>query len=169
LERIEGRKEIILISSGLDTFSRITFDKMLKKIKATPNVTIYTISTGFLWRTYMEARGGGMTSSMRQMDFLQADNQMNTFAKMTGGRWFSPRFEAELPEDFRMIGATVRNQYTLTYRPTNAKLDGTYRKLKVEVVQPGTDKPLSVKDQKGKELKYQVLSREGYTAKHQVD
>jgi len=29
---------------------------------------------------------------------------------------FSPRFEAELPEDFRMIGATVRNQYTLTYR-----------------------------------------------------
>jgi len=39
----------------------------------------------------------------------------------------------------------------------------------VEVVQPGTDKPLSVKDQKGKELKYQVLSREGYTAKHQVD
>jgi len=86
LERIEGRKEIILISSGLDTFSRITFDKMLKKIKATPNVTIYTISTGFLWRTYMEARGGGMTSSMRQMDFLQADNQMNTFAKMTGGR-----------------------------------------------------------------------------------
>ncbi len=170
LERIDGRKEIILISSGLDTFSKMNLDKVLKKIKATPNVTIYSISTGFLWRNYMEARSGGsMAGSIREMDFLQGDNQMNTFAKMTGGRWFNPRFEAELPEDFREIAAAVRNQYTLTYRPTNPKQDGTYRKLKVEVVQPGTDKPLVVKDQKGKELKYQVLSRDGYTAKHEVD
>lgn len=170
LERIEGRKEVILISSGLDTFSRITYDKILKKIKATPNVTIYTISTGFLWRNYMEAHsGGGMSSSIREMNYLQGDNQMQTFAKMTGGRWFSPRFQAELPEDFRLIGEAVRNQYTLTYRPTNAKLDGTFRKLKVEVVQPGTDKPLVVKDQKGKDVKYQVISREGYSAKHEVD
>ena len=168
LDRIDGRKEIILISSGLDTFSRMTYDKVLKKIKATPNVTIYTISTGFLWRNYMESRGG-MGASMREMDFLQGDNQMSTFAKMTGGRWFSPRFEAELPEDYREIAAAVRNQYTITYRPTNTKRDGSYRKLKVEVVQPGTDKPLIVKDQKGKELKYQVLTREGYTAKHEVD
>jgi VWFA-related protein len=170
LERVGGRKEIILVSSGLDTFSRITYDKILKKIKATPNVTIYCISTGFLWRNYMESHsGGGMGSSIREMNYLQGDNQMQTFAKMTGGRWFNPRFEAELPEDFRLIGEAVRNQYTLTYRPTNPKLDGTFRKLKVEVVQPGTDKPLIVKDQKGKELKYQVISREGYMAKHEVD
>jgi VWFA-related protein len=168
LDRIDGRKEVILISSGLDTFSRITYDKILKKIKTTPNVTIYTISTGFLWRNYMETRGG-MSAAMRNMDFLQADNEMSTFAKMTGGRWFSPRFEAELPDDFREIAAAVRNQYTITYRPTNTKRDGTYRKLKVQVVQPGTDKPLIVKDQKGKELKYQVLTRDGYTAKHEVD
>jgi VWFA-related protein len=168
LDRIDGRKEVILVSSGVDTFSKLTFDKILKKIKATPNVTIYAISTGFLWRNYMAGRPG-MGASLREMDFLQGDNQMSTFAKMTGGRWFSPRFQGELPEDFREISAAVRNQYTLTYRPTNAKLDGTYRKLKVEVVQTGTNKPLIVKDQKGKELKYQVLSREGYIAKHEVD
>lgn len=168
LERIEGRKEVILVSSGVDTFSKMTLDKILKKIKATPNVTIYTISTGFLWRTLMESRSG-MGATIRNMDFLQGDNQMNTFAKMTGGRWFNPRFQAELPEDFREIAEAVRNQYTITYRPTNPKLDGSYRKLKVELVQPGTDKPLIVKDQKGKDLKYQVLSREGYTAKHEVD
>ena len=168
LDRIDGRKEIILIGSGLDSFSKITLDKVLKKIKATPNVTIYTISTGFLWRNYMESRTGP-SAALRNLDFLQGDNEMNTFAKMTGGRWFSPRFETELPEDFREIAAAVRNQYTITYRPTNTKLDGTYRKLKVQVVQPGTDKPLIVRDQKGKELKYQVLTRDGYTAKHEVD
>ncbi len=169
LERIEGRKEVILISSGLDTFSRINYDKILKKIKATSNVTIYAISTGFLWRNYMESRSTGLGSSMRNMDYLQGDNQMSTFAKLTGGRWYNPRFDAELPEDFREIAAAVRNQYTITYRPTNTKLDGSFRKLKVELVQPGTDKPLIVKDQKGKELKPLVLYREGYTAKHEVE
>lgn len=167
LDRIDGRKEIILISSGLDTFSHITYDKILKKIKATQNVTIYTISTGFLWRQYMEGRPG-MGAQMRDMDYLQGDNQMNTFAKMTGGQWFSPRFQGELPEDFREIAASVRNQYTITYHPTNAKRDGTYRKLKVELVQPGTDKPLIV-NENGKNVKYQVLTRAGYTAKHEVE
>ncbi len=168
LDGVEGRKEIILIGSGLDTFSKIPYDKLLKKIKATSNVTIYTISTGFLWRQYMETRPG-LGASMAALDYLQGDNQMNTFAKMTGGRWFNPRLQGELPDDFREISAAVRNQYTLAYRPTNTKLDGTYRKLKVQLVHPGTDKPLIIKDEKGKELKYQVLTREGYTAKHQVE
>jgi VWFA-related protein len=168
LERIEGRKEIILIGSGLDSFSKIRFDQLLKKIKATQDVTIYCISTGFLWREYAEARPT-VGASISNMDFLQADNQMKTFAEMTGGRWFSPRLQGELPDDFREISSAVRNQYTLAYRPTNSKLDGTYRKLKVQLVQPGTDKPLIVKNEKGKDLKYQVITRAGYTAKHQVE
>ena len=168
LARVERRKEVIVIASGVDSFSKVTYDKVLKKIKDTPNVTIYTISTGFLWRQSMEARPG-MGASMRNMDFQQADNQMSTFARLSGGRWFSPRFEGELPDVFRAIASAVRRQYTLAYRPTNPNMDGSYRRLKVQLVQPGTDKPLVVKNEKGKEVKYQVITREGYTAKHPVE
>jgi len=107
--------------------------------------------------------------SLTMMDFLQADNQMNTFARLTGGRAYFPRFQAEFREIFRDIGTSIRNQYALTYHPTNTKQDGTYRKLKVEVVDPATGKPLRIVDQKGKEVKYTVISREGYTAKHDVE
>jgi len=113
--------------------------------------------------------GGNFSMRLAQMDYLQAENALNTFAKMTGGRWYNPRFEAEFPEIFHDVGQSVRNQYSLTYRPTNKKLDGTYRKLKVELVQPGTDKPLIVKDQKGKELKYNIMARDGYVARHVVE
>ena len=58
--------------------------------------------------------------------------------------------------------------YTLVYHPTNAKLDGTYRKLKVDVVAPDGG-ALKIKDEKGKDVKFQVNAREGYTAKHTVD
>lgn len=174
VEGIEGRKYIVLVASGCDTFSRMTYDKVMKKVKDTPNVTIFTISTGEALRIYADSVNGGRgpglmpCSLSSSIDFLQADNQMNTFAKMTGGRWFKPRFEGELPEIFRDIGANIRNQYVLAYHPTNPKLDGTYRKLKVEVVAPDGGQ-FHVRDQKGKELKFQINARDGYTAKHQVE
>ena len=102
------------------------------------------------------------------IDWLQADNQLTTFAKMTGGRFYQPRFEGDMVDAFKDISGDIRNQYTITYHPTNGKLDGTYRKLKVEVVADNGG-PLKVQDQKHKDVKYEVIAREGYTAKHTVD
>jgi VWFA-related protein len=167
LSRVEGRKYIILISSGRDTMSKITLDKMLAKVKATPNVTIFTISTGGMLRE-MSSGGMGMGAAARHMDYLQADNEMRTFAEMTGGMWFAPVFQGALPDIFSQINESIRNQYVLTYRPTNQKNDGTYRKLKVYLVdQEG--KPLKMQDEKGKPVKYSVISRDGYRAKMPVE
>jgi VWFA-related protein len=167
IENLEGRKYIILVSTGRDTFSKLNLDQILKKLKTTQNVTIYAVSIGRALREMMEARmgtGGGLITT----DWLQADNQMNTFAHMTGGRAYFPRFDGELPEIFKDIGSDIRNQYTIAYHPTNPKLDGSYRKLKVELIAPDGG-PLKVKDQKGKDVKFQIYARDGYTAKHQVE
>jgi VWFA-related protein len=166
LDRIEGKKYIILISSGQDTFSKLTYDQIMKKIKATKDITIYPISIGWYYREMTDARG--MASGAQEIGWLQNDNQMNTFAHLTGGRAYFPRFEGELPEDFQQISSDIRNQYTIAYHPSNTKLDGTYRKLKVEVQAPDGG-PLKVRDQKGKDVKTIVYCREGYTAKHQVE
>jgi VWFA-related protein len=172
LDRVEGKKYIILVTTGVDTFSRIKLDTIMKKIKDTKDVTIFPISVGFMARERAEARGGaarrGMGIPVDRMDYLQADNEMRTFAAMTGGRAYFPRFQAEYAEDFHDIGNDIRNQYSLSYHPSNSKLDGTYRKLKVQVVAPDGGS-LKVKDQKGKEQKIEVVSRDGYTAKHTVD
>ena len=171
LDRVEGRKYIILISTGVDTFSKLNLDQILKKVKTTHNVTIYPVGIGRALREWFEARGGTAphgVAPIANIDYLQADNEMSTFARLTGGRAYFPRFEGELPGIFHDIAADIRNQYVLAYHPTNAKLDGTYRKLKVELVAPGGG-PLKVKDQKGKDVKVQIVAREGYTAKHTVE
>ena len=173
LDRVEGKKYVILVTTGIDTFSKLTLDKIMKKIKDTKDVTIFPISVGFILRECFESgrcRGysHGFGIPVQQIDYLQGDNEMRTFAAMTGGRAYFPRFEGELPELFGDISNDIRNQYTISYSPTNSKLDGTYRKLKVQVVAPGGG-PLQVKDQKGKNVKIEVVSRDGYTAKHTVD
>jgi VWFA-related protein len=162
LSRVEGRKYVILISSGRDTFSKLTLDQMMAKIKATPNVTIFTISTG----GFVQEMSSGM--GPRAMDYLQADNEMKTFAQMTGGMHFKPVFQGELPDIFGQINESIRNQYVLTYRPTNAKNDGSYRKVKVYLVD-NEGKPLKMQDEKGKPLKYSIIARDGYKAKLPVE
>ena len=174
LARIEGKKYVILISTGVDTFSKLTLDKITKKIKDTKDVTIFPVSIGWALREYCEVHGctgyshGIASPRMSSIDYLQADNELKTFAAMTGGRAFFPRFEAEFSEIFQEIGEDIRKQYSLSYHPTNNKLDGTYRKLKVQVV-AADGGPLKVKDQKGKDVKIDVVARDGYTAKHTVD
>jgi VWFA-related protein len=172
LDRVEGKKYVILVTTGVDTFSKLTLDKIMKKIKDTKDVTIFPVSVGWILREMYEAQGRaaphGMGIPVGQMDYLQADNEMRTFAAMTGGRAYFPRFQAEYGEDFEAIGNDIRHQYTLSYSPSNSKLDGTYRKLKVQVV-AGDGGPLKVRDQKGKDVKVDVVARDGYTAKHSVD
>jgi VWFA-related protein len=172
LDRIQGRKYIILISSGRDTFSKLNYDHILKKLKETRNITIFTIGTGQYVRQLTDCPRTSIDvinpCSDVRLDYLQADNQMNTIAHMTGGQAYFPRFQAAFPEVFGDIAQAIRNQYILAYHPTNAKQDGTYRKIKVEITD-GEGHPLKIHDQKGKDVKYVVVAREGYKAKQEVE
>jgi Ca-activated chloride channel homolog len=164
MSEIEGRKAILLISSGIDTFSKITFDQCRKKLQEA-GVPIYGIGLMQALRIMMEQYMG----PIQNMDFLQADNQMRTFSKETGGQVFFPRFQGEYPQIFQQIHEALRNQYVITYEPTNKKHDGTFRKVKVELVNPATNEPLPVKDEKGKPVKYSIVTKAGYKAPREVE
>jgi VWFA-related protein len=168
VSRIDGRKYIILIGSGRDTFSKLTLDKILAKVKSSQNTTIFTIGTGALINEMYGGGGGGMGSSIREMDYLQAQNQLKTFAAMTGGLSFSPLFQGALPDVFAEINNSIRNQYVLTYRPTNNKNDGSYRHVKVLLVD-NEGHPLRMQDEKGHPQKYTIIARDGYNAKLPVE
>jgi VWFA-related protein len=167
MERIEGRKYIIVIASGLDSFSKLTLDKILKKVKESRDITIFTISTGGGMRAMTEG-GMGMRRQMQDISFLQADNEMRTFANLTGGASYFPRFQGEYADDFAQINQNIRSKYELVYHPTNTKLDGTFRKLRVELVDD-EGQPLHIQDEKHKPLKYDIIARDGYNARRQVE
>jgi VWFA-related protein len=173
LEGVEGRKYIILIASGRDTFSKHTLDQTLKKVQNAKDIAIYSVSTGQALREYAESHGlmqylCPITSFSCRTEFLQADNQMKTFAKLTGGKYYAPLFTAQFREIFADVGQTIRNQYSIAYHPTNRAQDGSYRKIKVELVGPDGH-PLKMRDEKGHDVKYQIVAREGYKAKQQVE
>jgi hypothetical protein len=93
---------------------------------------------------------------------------MKTIAQMTVGGSYFPRFTGELPDDFGDINKTIRSKYELLYHPSNSKQDGTYRKLRVELVDD-EGKPLHFQDEKRRPLKYDIITRDGYRARPEVE
>jgi Ca-activated chloride channel homolog len=166
MSEIEGRKAIVLIASGIDTFSKLTFDQTRKKLQ-TAGVPIYAVGIMQTLRELADARGG--MGAIARLDFLQADNQMRTFAKESGGMSFFPRFFGEFPSIYGAIHQALRNQYSITFTPSNQAKDGKFRRLKVELIDPKTNEPLRVVDEKNKPIKYQIVAKAGYNAPKEVE
>jgi VWFA-related protein len=163
---IEGRKAIVLISSGIDTFSKKNYGEARKSLQES-GVPVYAIGLMQALRDIADAMGA--MGSIQRLDFLQADNAMRTFAKETGGQAFFPRFLGEFPTIFQSIHQALRQQYVISYNPSNTAHDGTFRKIKVELVNPATNEALPMKDEKGKPVKYQILAKAGYKAPREVE
>ena len=166
MQDIEGRKAILLVSSGIDTFSKLTYDKTRKALQDY-GVPVYSLGLMQALREVADARGG--MDAISRMDFLQADNMLRTFSTETGGMSFFPRFDSEFPGIFNTINQTLRNEYVLTYAPSNQARDGKVRRIKVQLINPATNEPLRINDDKGKAIKYQIVAKTGYTAPREVE
>lgn len=145
LEEIEGHSAVILVTLGIDTFSKLTYDKAMK-IVSRAGVPIFIVGVGNLFFKKYEDRLPPET----RLEFLQAQNALNTFAKLSGGSYFPMTFESEIPQIMRSIEALLRSQYSLGYSPTNTRREGKERKLKIEVDIDGDGQP----DNKMLDLRY---------------
>ena len=152
LKDVKGKKAVVIVASGFDTgLGKSTLDDALKACRQS-DVTIFSVGVG---RDFIEYY------RLDNIDYFQAQNQLKSIARITGGREWFPRFQGELPNIFREVAAHLRNQYSIGYIPASPKRDGKMRKIKVELVDDN-GRPLTIIDQNNKKVKYQVYAREGY-------
>src|SRR5882724_4675863 len=136
---VEGgrRRAVLVVASGLDTFSKITQDKA-RKIVQNSGIPIYIIGTGNLFikkfDRYLDAGHGTNINGIPidRMSFLQAANILGTFAKESGGAFYPITFEGELPSALGSINSLLRSQYSLAFNPGDIH-DGKQHKIKVSV------------------------------------
>lgn len=135
LVSVQGRRRaIILVASGIDTFSKINYGDA-RKIAQNAGIPIYIIGTGELFFKKYEGQLGAtdsLTGMPGRMTFLQAKNTLGTFAKETGGAYYPVTFEGELPSVLGSINALLRSQYSLAFNPGDVH-DGKQHKIKVSV------------------------------------
>ena len=125
---------------------------MLKISKAS-DAAIYPISI----LEFIDVRTAG------SMTAITAKSQLSFIAQYSGGQAYFPRFEAELPSVYQQIASQLRTQYSLGFIPSNPSKDGKYHKLKIDLVDEQGN-TLRVQNEKGKQVKYRIVAREGYYA-----
>ena len=112
------RRAIILLSDGVDTSSRLKLQEGVEAaLKA--DAIIYSI-------------GIGDSFSFEGVD----EGSLRKLSERTGGRAYFPRNEDDLRTAFAQIQEELRSQYLVAYSPTRKAKDGTFRNVKIEVVNP---------------------------------
>ncbi|HEY3989517.1 MAG TPA: VWA domain-containing protein [Acidobacteriaceae bacterium] len=132
-----GRKAMILLTDGEDQGSRAKLrDAVEAAQKANSMVYVLLIADrGFY--------GGGMYSIG-----YTGDAAMHQLADQTGGRLIDVGNNGKkLEAAFQLIEDELRTQYVASYTPTNAKTDGTYRKVDIQCHQ--REEALKVQSRKG--------------------
>jgi len=141
------RRVMILISDGDDNLSDHTRSEAIEMAQRT-NVVIYSISTSTQWIQLSQTDPSKLAN--RKMHLTEGDEILKDLAEETGGRAFFPYHVDDLNQSFQDIGDELRNQYTITYSPSNFIANGKYHKIKIEIPNHNG---------------YQVRARKGYFAK----
>jgi hypothetical protein len=126
-----GRHVLILISDGVDTFSRKSIEDALQNAQQN-DTAIYSISTNSILKNSTRDATNG-TRALRRL------------SEETGGRIFQPLTTDELSANFKKIDEELRSQYALTYHPNNSTQSGAFHKIRIET----SDKQLRVQARNG--------------------
>lgn len=127
------KKVLLLITDGEDNASRITLEQLVRTVQRS-DVMIYTV--GLL--------GGESSRSMRR-----AKRALENIAKASGGSTYFPKSLDDVQIVANDVADDIRNQYVLAYTPTNAILDGKFRKVEVKLKAPRKYGRLTVRSRGG--------------------
>ena len=119
IRRREGRHVLVLLSDGYDEHSVATRDDAVRAVQ-TSGATAYVIGVGGV---------AGIS--------MKGEALLKSFAEATGGRAFFPYRESELPVVHDRVASDVATRYVLTYTPTNQRVDGSLRAIRLVTADAG--------------------------------
>lgn len=129
MRAVSGRRVIVVITDGEDTYSRADLLDAIDIAQRT-ETTIFTISTK-----------AGLSGSVPGVEMGEvkdkADRNMSRLAEETGGIAFFTGDMLTLERSFTKINKELRAQYLVTYKPTNDRYDGSFRRIEVKLANPG--------------------------------
>jgi len=144
--RLPGRRILIVIGSGIDTFSQHSMDDVKKKIEE-ENVTVFAAGLGSMLRGVADPY---LTSS-GELQLMQAQAFLQMLASKSGGFGWFPKMSNVFHDVTEGIMQSIATQYRIVY-DTKIKGSGKFKKIKVEAFRVVNDKRENFK----------VLVREGW-------
>jgi VWFA-related protein len=157
MRSITDRKAVLLISTGLDTFSRTTFDDVVAQAEHA-DTPVYCIGLGGIVRRMLIAQ----TGPLAKVDWNRADTQLKTLARATDGRAYLRETDLGIRSVYDDVMEHLRVRYVITYGAPNAE-PGSKRTVRVALVEARTGGPLRVVDASGQPIVARVSAEAEYS------
>jgi Ca-activated chloride channel homolog len=167
LAGMHGKREIVLITTGLDSSAPSRWEALAQKVRG-EDVVIFSVALGGSLRgesaqkpkgkkSSTQAPGSTESPASKSADaFRQADEALRSLAAMTGGRVYFPQSDQDFAPIYREIASAMRHQYVLGIVPAH---DNQFHRLTVEMSGGGQSEPAGMK-----RTAYRVFARSGYLA-----
>jgi VWFA-related protein len=162
LRPVNGRKAVVLISSGVDSFSKAHYDDALESARES-GFPIYAIGFGRIIQK-REKLYGSTVPSVR-IDWKRVNQELIQIAKASGGRAYFPGTTLDLSGVYRDILENLKVRYVITYKSSSREDPGSPRKVRIALVNPNTGGPLEIVDSTGKTIRARMIAEATYTPK----
>jgi Ca-activated chloride channel family protein len=159
MRTVTGRKAIILISSGIDTFSKTPYQDVLQTVRAA-GTPIYGIGLTRSLRQMAEAEF--RTGPVAKVDWTRAERELQEIAAASGGRAYLPESTIDLTATYDDLMENLKVRYVITYRSSNDLDPNSPRSVRVALVNPQTGGPLQIVDANGKRISAYVIVQGSY-------
>jgi Ca-activated chloride channel family protein len=159
MRQIKGRKAIVLISSGLDTFSKASHDDALKAAQASDS-PIYAIGLSDYLRQITEAENPG--EPVAKIDWRTAKSNLSDLANASGGRAYFPKNTVDLSPMYSDLLENLKVRYIVTYRSSTEADLNLPCTVRVDLINAQSGGPLQIVDTQGKKIYAEVLLQQSY-------
>jgi len=160
MKTVKGRRGVILVSSGVDTFSKATFEDALKTARDA-DTPVYVISLGPVLRRFAELNDAkGLIAGI---DWKRVDRELQEIAKASGGRFYAPEETIDLSATYDDIIENLKVRYVIAYKSSTDADSNSPRTVRVELVNARTGDPLQIVDANGKTIRAKVIFQDTYT------
>jgi VWFA-related protein len=159
MQEVDSRKAMVLLSSGVDTFSKATLDEVLKGA-AVSNTPVYAISLAEMLKRATDVLGSEAPSA--HIDWKRAEKDLGEIARASGGRLYSPTTSIDLSAIYDDVMENLKVRYVITYKSSATGNLNSPRTVRVELVNPKTGAPIQIVDVSGRTIHAQVVLEDSY-------
>ena len=155
-----GRKALIVISSGLDTFSKASGEAAIQAARERrhPHLMCINLAPSVRQHAAMLSSAGPYL----RLDWKQAEMTLRKVAESSGGRIYSPQSTLDLSAIYDDLMENLRVRYLITYKSNSDRSLDAPRTVRIELVDSKTGGPLEIVDNNGKPVRSKISAEDNY-------
>jgi VWFA-related protein len=159
MRSVTGRKAIVLVSSGIDTSSKATYQDLLNTVRNS-DTPIYVISLAMVFQNLVQIRSPA--EPLAKIDWSRVERELQEISSASGGRTYSPQSTLDLSGIYDDLLENLKVRYVITYQSSSDLDLNTPRTIRVQLVDPVTGGPLKIVDEGGRTIRANVIAQESY-------